>query len=333
MSSLSSTISIASVIQRKVELSQEKASPCPPKWLSVACLILGLVVLSSAHPLITQTITSYLPGFTHIVGANVPTFLTVFGLLSIGLIGQVKLHYCSKKIEWKPEDNLLKLFQRERGEKLVVEKEKGVLKTMGLGQKILRYCIPSYRKKLNRELKETIDALTSRIKLEENSPEGEKQFIRELFLEKLSPLSRKIYKRVLNPCVTEYLKGQVTITGCEPGVSEDFRQKFKSAKFWARLGNFKRPKNGAGGGSYVSIEGGTKSCLGIYKPSDEDSLAKNSPHLRQKIRYLFAKTIFRPFSELAFQTLGGQAYIAEVAANKVGQFVTTACLEYPGDNA
>ncbi len=170
-------------------------------------------------------------------------------------------------------DNVLTLFQRERGEWLTVEQ--GVIKTMSMGKKILCSIIPAYRKKQHRQLKKAIGAITSEIKLTDQSTETEKSFVKKLFCEKLAPLSRKIYKRALDPSVLDYLSNQVEEAGLD-GASENFQNKFKSAQLWARLGNFKKPQGGVGG-SYAIIDGTSKEHLGIYKPHDEDTLAKNNP--------------------------------------------------------
>lgn len=321
MSSAVNTISINSVI---VHSLSKKSETSPPKWLYVACLIVGLAILCLTQPSIANFLTSYLPGLNHIVGSNIHTYIIAFGLVSVGLIGLVKQY--AKKTQWQKEDNVLTLFQRKRGEWLVVEH--GEIKTMSTGKKILCSLIPTYRKQQNRQLKEAIGTIISQIKLNEHSTEAEKSFVKKLFFEKLAPLSRKVYKRVLDSSVLDYLSNQAEDEEGGPGdASENFQQKFKSAQIWARLGNFKRPQGGVGG-SYAIIEGMSKRHLGIYKPHEEDTLAKNNPLMVQKIKYAFAKTIMCPFSQLAFDTVGGQAYIAEAATTKVEKFVVAACKKY-----
>lgn len=294
------------------------------RWLYIASAMMGIAILFFSQPSISHLLTSHLPVLHQIVGSNMHTYMIGLGLLSIGFIGLVKR--IAKKSQWQQEDNVISLFQRKRGGKLTIEN--GELKTMGFSKRLLYSAIPSYRKKHNRHLKAAINAITTKIKLNEHSTEIEKCFVKKLFLEKLAPLSRKIYKRKIDQSVLDYLSSQIaTETNLIPGATEDFQNKFAAAMLWARLGNFKRPQGGVGG-SYAIKDEISKQFLGIYKPYDEDTLGKNNPFFAQKIKFAFAKTIMRPFSQLAFDTVGGKAFIAEAAATKVSQFVETACHKY-----
>lgn len=302
----------------------KKADASSPRWLSVALVATGLVILCLAEPHVSSFLSHYVPGLNSIIGPHLQTYIVSFGLISMGFIGLLK-QQCAKRPQWRQEDNLLKLFQREKGEKLTFEN--GKIKTMGFGQRLLCSCVPSYSKRQNRQLREAITDITSQIKLDEHSSEVEKAFVKQLFFEKLPSLSRKIYKRKLDLSVINYLKGQVAKeSNLKSASTENFKQIFESACLWARLGNFKRPEGGVGG-SYAILDGAS-GRLGIYKPYDEDTLAANNPFFGQKVKYVFAKTILYPFSRLALESVGGQAYIAEAAATKVSHYVTAACKRY-----
>jgi hypothetical protein len=294
------------------------------RWPYIACMIVGLAALCLTIPNVTNVLSGYVPQLTHVIGTPLYTTVVSSGPFIIGAIDLIKNR--SEKKKWELEDNLLKLYQRKRGEKLIVNGNE--IKTMHTGQRVLYALVPWYRRKQMKLLEQSINGITSQIRLADQSTEIEKCFVKKLFFESLPSLSRKIYKRNVDSSVLDYLGDQIEDEdSLAPDATEKFVETFKSATIWARLGNFKRPKGGVGG-SYAIIDGTSQQALGIYKPSDEDTLEKNNPYLCQKIKYFLYKTILRPITGIAFQTVGGQGYFAETVAKRVERCVVESCLAY-----
>jgi hypothetical protein len=317
------TISINSTIIRSLYSKEE--TDHEEKWFCIACIVTGIAIFCLLNPAIFNPLAKALPFLKHLVGFNLAGCVGASVLATLGIIDLATIT-CKKRAPWRIEDNLIKLYRRKRGELLTCEK--GQIKTMGIFQRVLYSVSPAYRKKNNHELKETIELLTSRIKLDAHSSAIEKEFILNLFLEKMAPLSRKIYKRKLDDSILNYLNTQIEQKETLPAdASNDFIQKLKLANIWARLGNYKKTAKGSNG-SYTIIEGASKRRIGIFKPRDQESLTKNNPYFWQKIKYVLAKTILRPLFRLDFDTVAGKAFIAEEATKKVERHVVAACKKY-----
>ncbi len=64
-------------------------------------------------------------------------------------------------------------------------------------------------------------------------------FITELFFTKLAPLSRLVYSRDLKESVIQVLAPQIDVAADEvgPNATNTYKDAYKVAKLWAKLGN------------------------------------------------------------------------------------------------
>lgn len=239
----------------------------------------------------------------------------------------------------KQEDvnNLKHIWNRKKGQLFFVDNNQ--IKIMNIWQRIL-YCLFNfYRNEVNTLLFKEINHLTAKINLE-RADENSKKFVTQLFFEKLSPLSRQIYRRQLPQTVFNHLVKEIKFRENEipSEATGEYQTAYKMAKVWARLGNFENATGGVSG-SYKIIKGkilsdvkeeenSKEEILGIYKPHNEDTLSPTNPKIQQKIKLIFAKTIFSPFTKLTFDCVAGQGFVAEVAAKKLENYVSKAVKEY-----
>lgn len=227
--------------------------------------------------------------------------------------------------------NLKALWDRKKGEYLYRDKT-GCLKTMGLWQRI-HYCFSgSYRETVNRELRSTIHHLTKNLSIESIQSDVKEVFLTDFFLQKLAPLSRTIHKRKIHYSVVDLLSKKISTGQLAPEATEIFRHTYKTAKLWGALGNFESMSGNSG--TYRIIKGkeigreSKKVSLGIFKPSDEEPLAKMNRKTIQKIKYFLLQTILKPFRGSLFHCTHGQAYLAEVFAKKAEKHVLDAVNDY-----
>lgn len=254
---------------------------------------------------------------------------------------------CNRQITTIDKDNLNVLWQRKSGEKLYAFTN-DKLKVMGLWQRC-KYCFSSsFRASVQTDVKRVIKNLTDNIDAVEFTPESrctKEQFIAQLFLTKLAPLSQTIFSRYLKESVIKILAEKVSLEIKEKEIgesaSEEYRKMYRDIKLWAHLGNLE--SLGGASGSYKIIQGkklnaqgeaiDKEYALGIFKPSDEEPLAPNNNRTMQKIkRWLLSFPVFsKPFRGSLLKTVGGQAYLAEVSTKITERYVLNAVHEYCGD--
>lgn len=231
--------------------------------------------------------------------------------------------------------NLQTLWNRKSGELLY--SDNGQLKVMGLFQKIHYKLSQSYREQINTTLSKTVSKLT--IEMKKDSIEGNRaeDFISELFFKKLSRLSRQVYKREISENMAALLARRIKLAEGEipSEASKLYVEAYHGAKLWARLGNFEALSGSSG--SYRIIKGKVtkndgveekESTLGIFKPADEDTLAEGNRKTIQKIKRWLLNSLASPFKGSLFDTVAGQAYVAEAATKLVESHVLEAVEEY-----
>lgn len=250
---------------------------------------------------------------------------------------------CNDQIKTFDKNNLNVLWQRRSGEKLYASD--GQLKVMGFWQRC-KYCFSSsFRTSVQTDVQRIIKNLTDHIDAVEFTPESrcnKEEFITQLFLTKLAPLSQTIFSRDLKDSVITILfkavSSQMNNEEIGKNASEEYVKMYPEIKLWAHLGNLE--SLGGASGSYKIIRGKKLNdqgeemekevALGIFKPSDEEPLAPNNNRTMQKIkRWLLSFPVFsKPFRGSLLKTVGGQAYLAEVSTKITEQYVLDAVRKY-----
>ena len=238
-------------------------------------------------------------------------------------------------LEDNGKHNLQMLWDRKKGEHLY--SDKGQLKVMGFCQNLWYVLSQSYRDKINATLTKTVSALTLDIKKGVIEGDQAEEFIAELFFKKLSYLSTRIYKRELSDHTVDILTKQIKMDNDElpKTASKLYLQAYQSAKLWARLGNFEALTGCSGSyrvikGKVLTAEGNEDKALtsGIFKPSEEDTLAEGNPKTAQKIKRWLLNNIAWAFKGSLFDTVAGQAYVAEAATKVVETHLLQAVQAY-----
>lgn len=231
----------------------------------------------------------------------------------------------------KDTENLRVLWNRAKGDYLTVNEE-GYLVKMGVMDRIRYTTFSDYRKEVQNKVKNVIDGILCKL----DGKGEQKDFISELFFNRLSSLSRKVYSRKLSESTYQVLTNKLLDSVPE---SQKAQMRDKTAikvDLWSRLGNFS--SLGGCSGSYRIIQGSVEDqqgkevveerSLGIFKPSSEETLSANNPKFMQRLKRLMHRTLLRPISGSLFHTAGGQSYLAEVAAKKVEEIVVEGVNNY-----
>lgn len=233
--------------------------------------------------------------------------------------------------------SLKAIWDRKKGELFTTN---GVtLQKMGKLEKFLYTVSSSYRSYLNARLRPIIATITGKIRINDTDHADYKGLITTLFLEKLAPLSRGIYRRELTVDQYRHLwqAAQINIDDLSPQATAPYEGAYKAAQFWAKMGNFKTQKGASL--SYQLIAGKVgdleEKSIGLFKPTDGEPLSPSNPSLWQRTKRNLYNTLLYPFSGSLPQLNGGQGYIAEAAATIVDRYVREGVriyLQEEGDN-
>lgn len=239
-------------------------------------------------------------------------------------------------LDERSQHNLDVLWNRKGGERLYSD-ESGMLTKMSFCQRLFYRISKSYRDDVNQQLSKTISNLTLDISKKTIDGDQSEAFISDLFFHKLSRLSRHVYKRDLTEYVVNILTDKLKLEDekIPKDASASYATAYKSAKLWARLGNFEALTGCSG--SYRIIQGKilkndgleeADATLGIFKPAEEDTLAEGNRKMAQRIKRFLIGTVGIPFKGSLFDTVAGQAYVAEAATKIVERHVLQAVKGY-----
>lgn len=213
--------------------------------------------------------------------------------------------------------NMCTLWNRKKGELFYAEG--GRLKTMGRLRCLLYRISSTYRNYVNPDVKRVIDHFVWHVF---DLPEGNNGlWLKQLFFQKLAPLSRKIYSRCLQDSVIQKLSLNVHYEEGEiaQSASPHYQTTYKAAKFWSLLGNREKPDTGAT--TTFKILDGNGKVLGIFKPASKETYAPKAPRSwKQALKYHFFNLIGSPIPKMN----GGQGYVAEAAASVIERHVLAA---------
>ncbi len=231
------------------------------------------------------------------------------------------------------KENLTVLAQRKKGELLKVQD--GKLMPMSFGESLIYRIFGAKQKELAGVLKTTIDTLTAKITVNDAKDID----LNDLFISKMGSLSTKIYSRTIHESVYHHF---------ENSLDKSLTSTQKAAAIWGQLGNTKPPDVGASG-SYIIKEGKIKNnegktvnksskgkFIGIFKPSNEDTLSPGNPQWKNTAKRIAYNTILRPFTGSIRNMTQGQSMYAEKAAEITQRYLNEAIIDVlstlPKDN-
>ncbi len=233
-------------------------------------------------------------------------------------------HPLATNLNETDKKNFTVLAERKKGELLKVEN--GKLVPMNFIES-LTYRLFGAKKGELEILKQTIDNLTAKLSVNNDLSEEQGKAVNQFFIKKMGSLSTKIYSRSIHESVYQFMEKSLK------GRSLSSTQ--KAAAIWGQLGNIKPLAAGASG-SYVIVEGARMECkkiinesnkgreIGIFKPSNEDTLSPNNPHWKTTAMRLASRTILAPFTGSLLHMTQGQSMFAERAAHITEQYLLLA---------
>jgi len=234
-------------------------------------------------------------------------------------------------------NNFQKFIDRKRGQKFYVASA-GEFKMLSSSQRLKFMLSKRYRHETNRKLQTEISALMGRLKLSDSNPaepESQKAALKNLFFQKMSRLSTKIFNReeaikqldqkVLDVLASNYVKTRSLI---DPMRKPDhelvtcdeayFDYVLATGKLAMKLGIAPDTVDQGASGTYF-VKNLSEERIAVFKPSEEEPLALNARKWQSQTKRILVK-IFPLFPTAVFCTKG-RGYKAEVMASDVSKKV------------